>query len=56
MPEKGPHLQVRLRRTAPTGREIGRRRVASRNLIAAVPYRLHSVLTDNVLAREQNAV
>ena len=27
-----------------------------RNLIAAVPYKLHIVLTDNVLAREQNAV
>ena len=27
-----------------------------RNLIAAVPYRLHIVLTDNVLAWEQNAV
>jgi hypothetical protein len=27
-----------------------------RNLIAAVPYRLHIVLTDNVLCRERNAV
>ncbi len=27
-----------------------------RNLIAAVPYKLHIVLTDNVLARERNAV
>ena len=42
-----PHLQVCLRGTAPTGRENGCRRLASRNLIAAVPYRLHIVLTDN---------
>src|SRR5690606_35409044 len=27
-----------------------------RDLIAAVPYRIHTVLTDNVLAREGNAV
>ena len=47
MPEKGPHLQVRLSRVAPEGREDGCRRVVSRSLIAAVPCRVHIVLTDN---------
>ena len=46
-----PHLQVCLRGTAPTGRENGCRRLASRNLIAAVPYRLHIVLTEPSLVR-----
>ena len=40
-------LQIFFRGTASEGRENGRRRVTSRNLIAAVPYRLHIVLTDN---------
>ena len=46
-----PHLQVRFRGTAPEGRENGCRSLASRNLIAAVPYRLHIGLTEPSLVR-----
>ena len=45
-----PDLQICFRGTAPEGWKKGRR-LASRNLIAAVPYRLHIVLTEPSLVR-----
>ena len=42
-----PHLQVRLRRAAREGQHAASPRDFLRALVAAVPYKIHTVLTDN---------
>jgi hypothetical protein len=46
----GPDKPVRLCQAGRTGREDGGGAVASRDLIAAVPFGLHTVLTDRAVA------